>query len=204
MKLGKKIKIYLLFLIAFTLILTNCGTQTYRLHKVFPSFIAPTDKALVIIMRSVTAKVYAPFIGYVGGGGISEIYVDAKFATGTRENSAAIIEVEPGEHYIIAKTDTKSIRKFNFKAGKTYYLLQTTFPLPLSMTGNTIVPVDKKIGLEVIKSMKEKNFHFVEVLPTHTEENLTIDEFNGILSDWEKIEQKDLEEANKSLNYSGY
>lgn len=192
----KKFKLLIIAVVVFSFL----GCEPILLKKeVIPELKVPAGKALVVILRKISVS-----IGNLGGGGIVMVYLDNKFVTGTEPNTVTTIEVDPGEHFIVSKTDMKTPLKFDFKEGKVYYILQATFPVPFIGTGNKIVPLDGAEGEENLKSMRDDNCEYAYANPASPQDDLSDKDYRSIKKEWEKLEEKDPEEAKKSMGYPGY
>lgn len=192
----KKLK----FLVLAAALIAFVGCEPMLLKKeVIPEFKVPADKALVIVLRKVSVS-----IGSMGGGGDAKLFLDKKYITGTSVNTVTSFDADPGEHFIISRTDVKTPLKFNFKAGKVYYILQTTFPIPFVGTGNAIVPVDGAEGEENLKSMREDDCEYAYANPADPQDDLSDDDYEDIQEEWKEIMEEKPEEAKKSMDYPGF
>lgn len=160
-----------------------------------PEFKAPADKALCVIYRA--SGLY---------GNLAKIYCDKKFITGTSGNTLTSFEVDPGEHYIFSKIDIMAKVKFNFQAGKVYYIAQAAFPIPIAITtliSNTLSPRTCAEAAEKLDSEKGKlkytkyNSNYGEV------EDLSDKDFQDEIEDYKEWMEKEPEKAKLEAEYSG-
>jgi hypothetical protein len=157
-----------------------------------PEFNAPPDKALCVILR--------PF-GFFPN--VSKIYLDEKIVSGTRENTITSFTVDPGQHLVIAKIGTRSKVKFNFQAGKVYYVLQTVYPIPIVGPGTTLVPMPGSEAIAKIESEKGK-CKFSRYNEKSGKSNLEKSDVAEELADWEKWAKDNPEKAKIEIEYPGY
>ncbi len=192
----KKLK----YLVLASTMIAFLGCEPMLLKKeVIPEFKAPADKALIIVLRKISVS-----IGLGGGGGEAKIFLDKKYVTGTSSNSVTSLEVDPGEHFVISMTGVKTPLKFDFKAGRVYYILQTTFPIPFVGTGNAIVPVDGAEGEENLASMRKDKCEYAYANPADPQDDLSDDDYEDIQKEWKEIMEEKPEEAKKSMDYPGF
>lgn len=182
------------------LLITFIGCEPMLLKKeISQEFKVPADKALVIVLRKISVS-----IGSMGGGGDAKLFLDKKYISGTTTNSLTSFEVDPGEHFIVSLTDVKTPLKFNFKAGKVYYILQSTFPIPFVGTGNAIVPMNGEEGEANIAEMRKDGDMYVYANPADPQDDLSDGDFEDIEEEWKEILEEKPEEARKSMDYPGF
>ena len=75
---------------------------------------APTDKALVYVMRTT-------IIGYKIH---SKLAVDGKWAGTNRGKTYFFLTLDPGEHFFCSESENQDAIAFTVEPGKTYYLQQ--------------------------------------------------------------------------------
>jgi len=100
--------------ISFIFLLASCTTtHMAKLDKV-PNRISQPDKATLVIIRNILFD-----DGYVFW-----IYLDRNLIGETMEKTYFVTSVTPGIHYLVVVAENKSVARFDFKAGKTYFLAE--------------------------------------------------------------------------------
>jgi hypothetical protein len=105
-------------MLAAAVMFSSCAPMI-RYSTAIPAMKAPQDKALVVIVRPLPktgASYNADKMGMV--------YIDGVFSCVNTDNTITQAPVDTGEHYVMAVIDNVATIKFNFKAGKIYYLAQ--------------------------------------------------------------------------------
>jgi len=179
----------------------------------YPDFASPADKALCVVIRPLAPpSIPIPKIGPMGGGSINLgakqalIYIDGKVSGGNIGKTVCAFEVEPGEHLIIAKADIPGKVKFNFQAGKIYYLMHNVFPVPIGVTtlvGSTLEPMP---GDEAVAKLQEEkgNCKLVKYNPAAEAEDLEADDVQDEREKWDDWAKKEPDKAKIEMEYPGY
>ncbi len=101
-----------ILLITLLLLLTGCATTNMTKPDMAPALTFQPNKATLVILRETS----------FGGAIAFWNYLDRKLIGETTGRSYFITQVEPGEHYVVVSVENTAVAKFNFKAGKTYFL----------------------------------------------------------------------------------
>ena len=172
-------------------------------NKTLPEIKAPADKALCVIIRP-TAFMGSDFV---------PIYCDQKYVGATEGNTMLTFDVEPGEHYIIGNATNKSKAKFNFVAGKIYFIFHTVVtvrqsigPATVTIVTSTFASSDGESAMKKIESEKGK-ITWVQKNPEDKDsKDLDAKDFEDVKKDYATWagEAKNAEEAKKEAEYPGY
>jgi hypothetical protein len=168
-------------------------------NKTLPEIKAPADKALCVIVRPTAfmGSVYIP------------IYCDEKYVGGTEGNTLLTFPVDPGTHYIIGDATNKSKSKFNFVAGKCYFILHTVVTVNagyVTINTSTFGSMNGDEAMKKIESEKGK-ITWVQKNPEDKDsKDMSANDFEDIKKDYTKwaAESKNAEEAKKEAEYPGY
>ena len=87
-------------------------------QKSKPEITAHPEKATLVIYRATNYGKPVVVTNYLDGEPIGE----------TKGKTYFITLIEPGRHYVIASSENNACARFDFEAGKVYYLLQAMFP----------------------------------------------------------------------------
>ena len=160
-----------------------------------PEFNAPPDKALCVIYRA--SGIY---------NNLAQIWYDKKLVSGTTGNTITSFDVEPGEHYIFSKINIMNKVKFNFQPGRTYYIAQAAFPIPIGITtliSATLSPRTCEEALEKLESEKGK-LKYTRFNPNYEgAEDLSDKDFQDEVEDYKKWSEKEPEKAKLEAEYAG-
>ena len=168
-------------------------------NKELPEIKPPADKALCVIVRP-TAFMGATFV---------PVYCDQKYVGGTEGNTMLTFPVDPGEHYIIGDATNKSKIKYNFVAGKVYFIFHTVVTVSagyVTINTSTFAPMDGKSATEKIESEKGK-ITWVQKNPEDKDtKDMSTGDFEDVKKDYTKwaSESKNAEDAKKESEYPGY
>ncbi len=179
-----------------SLILVGCAPPLLQYEEQLPSLKASADKALCVVLRP-TDKI---------GSMVIPIYVDENLISGTLGNTITSFDVGTGEHLVIAKSGTTDRVKFNFQAGKVYYLREDVWPLPLVVNGLSLEPISADEATALIEQEKGK-LKYVERNPKcalNNRDNLGASKVQSLREDWQKWADKNPEKAKKQTEYPGY
>jgi hypothetical protein len=171
-------------------------------NKQVPEFKAPADKALCVVIRpmALTGSKFVP------------IYCDTQYVGGTEGNTVLSFPVTPGEHFIIGDGTNKSKVKYNFQAGKVYFINHTVVvittsagPVTITITTSTFKPKSGSEAMEKLESEKGK-ITWVQPNPANPQENLKAGDFADAKKDWEKwaAESKNAADLQIEKDYPGY
>jgi hypothetical protein len=186
---------------AMVMVIAGCA-PILLYNKELPDFKAPADRALCVIVRPVafTGSSYLP------------IYCDTTYVGGTEGNTVLSFPVDPGEHFIIADATNKSKVKYNFQAGKVYFIFHTVVvvsttvgPATITVTTSTFKPKSGADAMAKIESEKGK-ISWVQPNPENPQENLSGKDFAEIQKDYEKwaSKEKNAEDFHAERDYPGY
>ncbi len=173
------------------LLLSSC-TSPLLYEDALPEFKAPSDKALCVVIRQVRMF-----------GNYTPIWVDQKLVSGTIGGTVTSFNVDPGEHLVITKVTVKTKLKYNFQAGKVYYILQTAWTVPMVgvMTGFTPLPADEAVAL----LEKEKgSVKYSRANPEYDGDDLSEDDVKEELEDYAEWAEKNPDKAKVEAEYPGY
>jgi glutaredoxin-related protein len=171
-----------------------------------PEFQAPEGKALCVMIRPSQQGMKA--LNMVMGTGfdanaLAKVYVDGKLVGGLTQNCVTSFEVDPGEHLVMSYVKTMSKIRYNFQAGKVYYISQGLMPIPFVGTGQVCKPMTP----EDYRSKLADNqgaLQYTKLNPNVPVENLDDDDVQDELKDWKKWAEKEPEEAKVEIEYPGY
>ncbi len=175
-------------------------TLLYKLE--LPELKAPEGKALCVVYRPMAFT----------GNDFVPVFLDGKYVGGTEGNVMLTFEVDPGEHYVIGDGTNKSKCKFNFQAGKLYFIRHTVVtistsvgPVPVTIVTSTFKP---KTGGEAMATIDEEKgkIRWAQPNPAKPQENLSDDDFADIKEDYEEwaTEEKNEEDYSVERDYPGY
>jgi predicted small lipoprotein YifL len=184
------------------IVLAGCGGKIMLYQNEIPTFKAPDDKALCVVIRPTR---YA-------GGDNSIIWLDQKAVAGTLGNSITSFTVDPGEHMVITKLDLSFMKqmikipakvKFNFQPGKLYFLFQTLYPLPGVGVCTSLTPLTRQEAMETIE--KEKgNCKYGLKDPNYETEDYSEKDIKEFFELWNEWAKKEPEKAKVEIEYPGY
>ena len=189
-------KLLKVFLVAITSCTFFIGCEPFLLYEdQVPEFSAPPDKALCVVYR---ASGLIPDLAY--------LWCDKKLVSGTTGNTITSFEVDPGEHYIFSKANIMNKVRFNFEAGKVYYIAVAAFPVPIGITTliNTVLsPRTCEEATEKLESEKGK-LKYTRINPNaEGGEDLSEDDFQEEIEDYKKWMEKEPEKAKLEAEYEG-
>lgn len=198
--LGKiRIKSSLLSIVFGALALSLTGCTSMLIHEAqWPDFTSPQPgKATCVVIRR-SSNMSSNFI---------PIYRDSEYVGGTGDHDGTVFSfpVEPGEHYIVADAANMSIARFNFRAGKTYYLIQSSFSVPYAGNFSTFAPVNGSDATTILQEEKGKST-WVQANPAKPHENLSIEDQERTRKDYEEWSTKaeNAESFKTEKEYPGY
>lgn len=173
-------------------------TPTLLYNKEVPAFKAAPDQALCVVYRP-TAFAGAAFI---------PIYCDTNYVGGTEGNTVLSFAVTPGEHMIIADATNKSKVRFNFQAGKIYFIQHTVVTISggyITINTSTFTP---KAGAEAMAKLESEKgkITWVQPNPASSADNLSARDLAECIKDYDKwaSEGKNAEDYKIEKEYPGY
>ena len=95
-------------------VLSGCATTHMTKLDEAPALISDPDQATLVIIRET----------FFGGGVVFWSYLDGKLIGETLGQNYFITSVTPGPHYVVIASENTCVARFDFKAGKTYFLGQ--------------------------------------------------------------------------------
>jgi len=183
------------------------GCEPFLLYEAtLPEFSAPGEKALCVMIRPSQQGMKA--LNMVMGTGfdanaLAKVYVDGKLVGGLTQNCVTSFEVDPGEHLVMSYVKTMSKIRYNFQAGKVYYISQGLMPIPFVGTGQVCKPMTP----DEYKAKLADNqgaLQYTKLNPNVPPENLDADDVEDELKDWKKWAEKEPAEAKAEIEYPGY
>lgn len=188
------------------LLVVGCGEPFLLYDAAIPEFSAPEGKALCVMIRPSQEGMKA--LNMVMGTGfdanaLAKVYVDGNLVAGLTQNTVASFEVEPGEHLVLSYVKTMSKIRYNFQAGKVYYISQGLMPIPFVGTGQVCKPMTP----DEYRSKLADNqgaLRYSKLNPVVAVENLDPKDVEKELKDWQKWAEKNPEEAKVETEYPGY
>lgn len=167
-------------------------------NKELPQFKAPADKALCVIIRPMALM----------GSNTVTMYCDTAYQGATEGNTVLSFPVDPGEHYIIGDATNKSKVKYNFQAGKVYYILHTVVTISASyvtIVTSTFKPMSGPDAVAKLDSEKGK-ITWVQPNPKSPQKNLSAGDFEDVKKDYKKwvADSKNAEDVKVEAEYPGY
>ncbi|HUI91105.1 MAG TPA: hypothetical protein VLX68_02555 [Chitinivibrionales bacterium] len=186
--------------VALTLLAMMAGCVSKLIYsKTLPEIKAPADKALCVIIRPTAfmGSTYVP------------VYCDTKYVGGTEGNTLLTFPVDPGEHYIIGDATNKSKAKFNFQAGKVYFIFHTVVTVTagyVTINTSTFASSDGPSAMKKIEDEKGK-ITWVQKNPEDKDsKDMSTKDFDEVKKDYAKwaAESKNAEEAKTEAEYPGY
>jgi hypothetical protein len=181
--------------------LTGC-TPTLLYNKQLPEFKAAADKALCVVIRPMAFT----------GSNFVPIFVDTQYVGGTEGNTVLSFPVTPGEHFVIGDATNKSKVKFNFQAGKVYFIFHTVVvittsagPVTITITTSTFKPMSGEDAMKKIDSERGK-ISWVQPNPASEQKNLTGKDLADIQKDYDEwaAKEKNAEDFKTEKEYPGY
>jgi len=157
----------------------------------WPDYRPPAEKALCVVVRDF-------------GGPFTAFYLDTEYVGGTESHTVLSFPVSPGEHFIYSDSRfNRSLVKFNFRAGKTYYLRQA---IPFSPVFISVIsPLTGSEAATLLQKEKD-NVEWVKPNPAKLLSNLDADRMDDFRKDYEewgaKAENADSYKIEKE--YPGY
>lgn len=189
-------KLFKVLFIAVTSSILFIGCEPFLLYEdQIPEFNAPPDKALCVMYRA---------SGIIGD--LAYVWCDKKLVSGTTGNTITSFEVDPGEHYIFSKVNIMNKVRFNFQAGKVYYIAVAAFPVPIGITtlvNTTLTPRTCAEAAEKLEFEKGK-LKYTRINPNaEGGEDLSDKDFQDEIEDYKKWMEKEPEKAKIEAEYEG-
>ena len=103
-----------ILIISFIFLLIGCTTTHMTKFDKAPDRTFKSDKATLVIIRNI----------FLDDGAVFWIYLDRNLIGETTEKTYFVTSVTPGVHYLVVLAENKSVARFDFKAGKTYFLAE--------------------------------------------------------------------------------
>jgi hypothetical protein len=185
--------------VALLVFMAGCVSKLIY-NKTLPEIKPLPDKALCVIVRP-TAFMGSVFI---------PVYCDQKYVGGTEGNTMLTFPVDAGEHFIIGDATNKSKSKFNFVAGKIYFILHTVVTIQptsyITINTSTFVPMDGESATKKIESERGK-INWVQKNPEDKDsQDMKVKEFEDVKKDYEKwaSDAKNAADVKKESEYPGY
>jgi hypothetical protein len=185
--------------IAMLIFMAGCVSKLIY-NKTLPELKPIPDKALCVVLRPTA------FMGDV----FIPIYCDQKYVGGTEGNTMLTFPVDAGEHIIIGDATNKSKVKFNFVAGKIYFIIHTVVTVRptsyITINTSTFVPADGESATKKIESEKGK-INWVQKNPEDKDsKDMSAKDFEDVKKDYDKwaSEAKNAADVKKESEYPGY
>ena len=176
-------------LLVMPLFLSACGGPKHMITMdTKPALAAKTDKALLVIARTTS----------VGFAVTIENYLDKKLIGQTKGKSYFITDVAPGQHYVMGHAENWSTARFNFEAGRTYFLNQDIrMGVWMARTGFTPLTAN-----DAASQINESGMDYRVYNIKTPGEDMSDKDFNEVKADFDKEvaqgEHKDI------VEYKGY
>ncbi len=142
---------------------------------------------------------------------ITSVYLDAKYVSETYFSTVVSFPVEPGEHYIFARSKGFGMAKpmgkvkFNFQAGKVYYLNLKVAVAPTPVGEVQSCLLDPIAIDEATKLLTEKkDLRYGEFDTSKKRDDLDQKEFASLERDYSKWVNDKPNDAKKESEYPGY
>jgi hypothetical protein len=114
--------------------------------------------------------------------------------------------VDPGQHYVIGEGENRACARFDFEAGKVYYLLQIIYPGALQILVSTSAKgrtgFEPKNPEEAQKDINDCDYLVYE--PKNGTEELKPDDYKETVADFEKEAKETPDKHKNILEYKGY
>jgi hypothetical protein len=194
---------YVRTIIIVTALLSVFCTPYLLYEETIPKFVAPADKALIVIYRGEN-----PF-GVDDDDAEGWFYVDGKFAAGNDQETIISFNIDPGKHFILGHIDGYCKIRGDFKAGKVYYLQHKVFPImssvwsPVNHAGHTLTfrtPEEKEKDFKA----PEDDFKYARFNPEHEIEEMDDGDYEEEMESYQEWLKENADEAKKDLEYPGY
>jgi hypothetical protein len=190
-------------------VIIGCGEPFLLYESTLPEFKPPADKALCVIIRpsqTGTAVLGRLFVGgSFDANALAKVYLDGKLIAGLTGNSVTSFDVEAGEHLVLSKVKTMSKVKYNFQAGKVYYITQALIPIPFVGTGQVMKPMTPD---EYKAKLADNNgpLQYTRLNPTVPVENMDPKDVADEQKDYQKwaANSKNAADAKIEADYPGY
>lgn len=174
--------------VVVTLLAASCGDFGMIQQEQRPEVKAPRDKALLVIIRATS----------FGGGIIVDNYLDGKLIGRTKRKTFFLTKVDPGTHYVMSQAENVGCARFDFEAGKVYYLTQAIYPgIMKARTG--FVAIDPE---QAEKDIQECDFYVYD--SANPGENMDPEDYDETVADFDREAQEDPDRHEDVLNYPGY
>jgi len=184
-------------IIVLGLILAGCTPMLIH-ESQWPDFTPPVKKSMCVVIRRLSK--------WSGGSDrFTPIFLDTEYVGGTEGNTVFSFSALPGKHFIVADASNKSHVRFNFRAGKIYYILQTVVAIPYAGEFSTFTPITGSDAEKILQDEKGSST-WVYANPSKPHDNLSQEDMADICKDYNEWSVK-AENANsyKSENdYPGY
>jgi hypothetical protein len=185
-------------------IILSCGAPPIMVkQEIKPQIKAIPDKAVLVIVRG---------SGYNGEKQVPN-FLDGKFIGYTLGKSYFLTQVDPGTHYVVSQGENRACARFDYEAGKIYYLLQVVYPGVMNvlhfMGRGRVANVnagrtgyEPKNPEEAQKDIDECDYLMWE--PKNGTVEMSAEDFKTTTDDFEKEAKEDPAKQQKILEYKGY
>ena len=177
-------------------------TPDFLYEVPLPEFMAPPDKALVVVYRLQDA------FGVQGDDdSYGKFYIDDKFMAANTGETVISFTVEPGRHFLFAKADATGTSRLDFKPGKVYYMQHIVFPIKVpyaTVHGSTI---KLKSPQEYLADLKDDDaeMKYARMNPEGEHyEDMEDDDYREEMKGYEEWLRENPQDAKKALEYPGY
>lgn len=171
-----------------TLLVASCGNFGMVQQEQRPEIKAPADKATLVIIRATN----------FGFAMIIDNYLDGKHIGQTKGKTYFLTEVEPGTHYVMSQAENVGCARFDFEAGKVYYLTQAIFPgIMKARTG--FIAIDPE---QAEKDIEDCNYYVYD--SANPGENMDPEDYQETKADFDDEAINDPDRHKDVLNYPGY
>jgi hypothetical protein len=195
---------------AVALGMTSCFGPNLIYQKEMPKFTPIEGKARVVVIRPVPSFAFSMSGASDPNYLVAAVYVEKKYTTETYKSTVVSFPVDPGEHYILSKVPgfgmhPMSTMKFNFQAGKVYYIQQKVH-VSKTPVGEVQACITEPISIdEATKLLTEKkDLQYGEFNTAKPGKDLEDKDYNKQLEDYAKWVKDKPEDAKKESEYPGY
>lgn len=172
------------------LLLSACATGGSIVQQQKPAFTTRPDLATLVVVRPTS----------FGFGVTVDNYLDGRRFGVTRGKSFNMVQVPPGQHYVMSRAENVATARIFFEPGKIYFLHQGI--LPGVWKARTILST---LSLEEGLAKADSSDCDYRVLdPAAEPRDMTQDQFDRARNDFEADVLKDPERFRASLEYRGF
>lgn len=132
----------LFFPLLLLFLISGCATTSMNKLDQAPNLAPHDDRATLVIIRDT----------FFGGPIVFWHYLDGKLIGETQGQSYFVTPVAPGPHYVVVTSENTAVARFDFKAGKTYYLGEGVTMGVWRARTSGFYPMTKEAAVEAMKA----------------------------------------------------